>query len=386
MRAYQFRILALLGLVSIPLGCDKAAPQVATAPPPNVNVIKPVEREVQEYDEFTGRVAAMETVDIRSRVSGYILKAGFKDGEEVTAGQVLFEIDPRPFVAQLDIAKAKLIQANAEKEYADRELARIEPLAKTGGASQLELSRAIDMVARAKGSIAAANADIEARQLDVDYATVKSPIAGRVSKAEFNVGNLVGGDTLLTKVVSIHPIHVNIDVDERRYLIYRELGRHTGVANPVNFRDAKLSMFVSLANETDFPHKGICDFVDNRVDPLTGTIRVRAEFENTLRVLVAGQFVRARIPRGAPKKELLVPDRAIAHDQDRKYVLVVNDKNIVEYRSVETGGLYGEERAVMKGIAAGDQIIVDGLQRARPGQPVSPSVLPPATQPTSQPQ
>lgn len=380
----QLGTLALMGLFGL-AGCDKPAAVVAAAPPAPVNVVVPVQREVQEFDEFTGRVAAMESVDIRSRVSGYILKLGFKDGEEVKAGQVLFEIDPRPFQANLDIAKAKLQQARAEKEYADRELARIEPLSKTGGASQLELSRAIDMVARGAASIAAANAEIEARQLDVDYATVKSPIDGRASATKFDVGNLIAGDTQLTTVVSIHPIHVNIDVDERRYLIYRELGRHAGVANPVNFRDAKLPMFVSLVNETDFPHKGICDFVDNRVDPLTGTIRVRAEFDNTPKTLVAGQFVRARIPRGTPKPELLVPDRAIAHDQDRKYVLAVNDKNVVEYRSVQTGGLFGEERAVTSGIALGDRIVVDGLQRARPGQPVTPTVVQATTQPATQP-
>lgn len=377
--------MSALGVLSIVVGCDDPAAQVVTAPPPPVKVTTPAQRSVQEYDEFTGRVAAMESVDIRSRVSGYILKAGFKDGDEVAAGQVLFEIDPRPFVAQLDIAKAKLQQAEAEQQYADRELARIEPLAKTGGASQLELSKAIDMVARAKGSIAAANADIEARKLDVDYATVKSPIAGRVSKSTFSVGNLIAGDTLLTTVVSTHPIHVTVDMDERRLLAYRSMARTRGVANPTRFRDINLPMFVALANETDFPHKGICEFVDNRVDPLTGTIRIRAEFDNTDRSLIAGQFVRARIPRGDPTQQILVPDRAIAFDQDRKYVLVVNDKNVVEYRAVETGGLFGEERAVTSGLKADEQIVLDGLQRARPGQTVAPTVVQATTRPATSP-
>lgn len=386
MCSYFMKRVASVGLLGAFFigGCEKAQTQVATPPPPPVNVVVPVQRQVQEYDEFIGRVAATQSVDIRSRVAGYIVKIGFEDGAEVKQGQVLFEIDPEPFKAALDQARSKLMQAQAEQDYANRELARIEPLAKTGGASQLELSKAQDMVARSKASIAGGTADVEARQLDLDYASVKAPIDGRASKSLFTVGNLIGGDTLLTNVVSMHPIYVNVDVDEQRFLVYREIGRKMGTTNPSRFRDVNLPLFVALANEKDFPHKGVIEFVDNRVDPLTGTIRVRAEFDNTSRVLVPGQFVRARVPRGDPSEQLLVPDRAVGRDQDRKYLLVVDDKNMVEYRSVETGGLFGDDRVISTGLKAGERVVVDGMQRARPGQPVVPTVAQPSTQPTAQ--
>jgi RND family efflux transporter MFP subunit len=385
MRLRQRIELAVLGIATMAAvyGCEKTEATVKTAPPPPVNVITPVQREVQEYDEFNGRVQAVNTVDIRSHVGGYIQKVNFTDGAEVKAGDVLIEIDPRPFQATLDQANATRQQAQAELDYADRELKRIEPLVPTGGASQLELSKAQDGVARGKASIAAADAQIEAAKLNVAYAQVKSPIDGRVSKSNFTEGNLVAGDTLLTTVVSVNPINVNIDVDERRFEMYRAIARKSGQSNPTKFRDINLPMFVALASETDFPHKGIVDFVDNQVDALTGTIRVRGEFDNTDRALISGQYVQVRVPRGTATQELLVPERAIGFDQDRKYVLVVNDKDIVEYRPIETGGQFGEERAVTKGINAGERIIVDGMQRARPGLPVTPNVVQPSTQPTT---
>jgi RND family efflux transporter MFP subunit len=204
-----------------------------------------------------------------------------------------------------------------------------------------------------------------------------------VSKTVFTVGNLVGGDTLLTNVVSVDPIYVNIDVDERRMLGYRAQAKEKGAEDPKRIRDANLPILIALANETDFPRQGVIDFVDNQVDPLTGTIRVRGDFKNEDRLLTPGQFVRARFPRGGPSKSLLVPDRAVGRDQDRKYVLAVNDKNIVEYRSVDTGGLFGEDRAITKGLSAGEKIVLDGLQRARPGQPVTPTLVEPKS--TTQP-
>jgi RND family efflux transporter MFP subunit len=378
----RFVLLGFL-LSAMAGGCDQSEAPVQSAPPPPVNVATPVQRKVQAYDEFTGRVAATETIDIRSRVAGYIDKIGFKDGDDVTKGQLLFEIDPRPYIAQLDQAKASLQQAQAESTYANRELARIEPLSKTGVASPLELAKAQDMVARSQASIAQANAAIEARQLDVDYASVKSPIDGRISKTNFSIGNSVSGDTVLTNMVSVNPIYVDIDVDEQRLLFYREMARKKGDANPARIRDANLAVFVALSDEKDFPHQGIIVFVDNQVDPQTGTIRARAEIDNSKNYFTPGQFVRVRFPRGDPQQTLIVPDRAIGRDQDRKYVLVVNDKDIVEYRQVETGDQVAEGRAVTQGLKAGERVVVDGLQRARPGQPVTPTLLEPTTQPTA---
>ena len=372
------------GLVVVGLfvgGCESSAEQAAAPPPPPVNVVVPTQKDVQEFDEFTGRVAAIESLEIRSRVSGYIQSIGFKDGDEVKKGQLLFQIDPRPFQADLDAAKANLGQANAEADYAGRELARIEPIAKTGAASAQELSKAQDQVARAKASIAKADAEIERKKLDVEYASVKSPIDGRISRSLFSVGNLVGGDTLLTNVVSVSPVYVNIDVDERRMIRYRQEARDKGTESIARIRDAKLPLSVALGDQANYAFPGIVVFVDNQVDPLTGTIRVQGEFDNPKNILTPGQFVRARFPAGDQIKAMLVPDRAISRDQDRKYVLKVNDKNIVEYQSVEVGGQFGDERAILKGVNVGDKIIVDGLQRARPGQPVTPTLLQPTTQP-----
>jgi len=375
-------VIAIL-LSAFTVGCEQGDVQVQTPPPAPVNVIVPVQREVQDYDEFTGRVAAVDSIEVRSQVSGYIQKINFKDGDEVTKGQVLFEIDPRPYMAQLNQAKASLLQAQAELEYAKREYERLEPLAKNGIASPTEIAKAADMVARGNASIAMANANIEARQLDVNYASVVSPIAGRASKAKLSIGNLVTGNTPLTNVVSISPVYVDIDVDERRLLAYRDLARKKGTDNVTHIRDAKLPVFVALANEEGFPHQGVVVFADNQVDPLTGTIRVRAEVENPGNLFTPGQFLKVRIPRGEPQQSLIVPDRAIGRDQDRKYVLAVNDKSVVEYREVATGGQFADGRAISKGLTAGERIILDGLQRARPGQPVTATLLAPTTQPST---
>jgi RND family efflux transporter MFP subunit len=377
-----FALVCLIGSLT---GCKPAETTVATAPPAPVNVIVPVERVEQEYDEFTGRVMAVATVDVRARVGGYLVKVGFKDGDDVKKDQLLFQIDPRPYEAQLNAAKAQLQQAQAERDYATREESRLKPLQAEGAASATELSKAQDMMARALASISKANAEIEARQLDFDYASVKSPIDGRASKANFSEGNLIAGDTLLTTIVATKPINVTIDIDERRFELYREQARRKGTSNLTRIRDANIEMAVALPDEKGFPHIGVIDFVDNQVNPQTGTIRVRAEFANTDGALVPGQFVRARLKRAEPRPQLLVPDRAIGRDQDRKYLLAVNDQNKVEYRPVNTGDLFGEERSITSGLKAGERIVLDGLQRARPGAEVAPTVvkLESTTQPTT---
>jgi RND family efflux transporter MFP subunit len=268
-------------------------------------------------------------------------------------------------------------------EYAKREFERLEPLAKNGIASPTEIAKAQDMVNRGNASIAMANASIEARKLDVEYANVVSPIAGRASKSKLSIGNLVSSNSSLTNVVSISPIYVDIDVDERRLLSYREIAKKKGTTSVTHIRDAKLPVFVALSNETDFPHEGMVVFIDNQVDPLTGTIRVRAEVENPNNTFTPGQFLKVRFPRGDPQQSLIVPDRAIGRDQDRKFVLAVNDKSVVEYREVALGGQFSDGRAISKGLTAGERIILDGLQRARPGQPVTATLLAPATQPST---
>ncbi|MBC8105173.1 MAG: efflux RND transporter periplasmic adaptor subunit [Anaerolineae bacterium] len=375
-----------VGLLTMVTGCDTAETQASAPPPPPVNVIVPVASVVQEYDNFSGRVAAVSSIDVRSRVPGYVTSISFKDGDFVKKDQILFQIDAKPYEAAISAAKAQRKQAQAEADYGNRELERLKPLQASGAASPLEMSKAQDQADRGAASVAKADAEIEAKQLDLDYATVKSPIDGRVSRSNFSIGNLIAGDTPLTNVVSLDPVYVNMDVDDNTLLFYRREARKKAESQDITrIRDANLPMFVAMTDEKDFPHKGIMEYIDNQVDPMTGTIRVRGEFPNPQRILTPGQFVRARFPRGDARERLLVPDRAIGRDQDRKYVLAVNDKNIVEYKAVETGELFGENRAIISGLNAGERVVVDGVQRARPGQPVTPTLVQPATQPTSQP-
>ena len=314
-------------LLAIGAACSREATVVAP-PPPEVSISQPVEEPVQDTLEFTGRTSAIETVEVRARVTGYISKVAFSDGAVVKAGDLLFEIDPREYQAT---------------------------------------------VLRAEGDVAALRAQLENARLDLEFTRVTAPIAGRVSRAEITAGNLVvvgaSGGPLLTTIVSLDPIYVYFDADERALIRVRKARLANGeTAVP----SGKTPAFVGLAEEEGFPHHGMIDFLDNRVDPSTGTIRVRAVLPNPDALLTPGLFVRVRIPVSDAKPALLVNDRAIGTDQDRKYVLVVNDKNVVEYRPVKLGAMHEGLRTVTEGLAPADWVVVNGVQRARPGVTVAP--------------
>ena len=370
-------VAAVLLALVIAGGCGRESKKSAAPPPPEVSVSQPVEEPVQETLEFTGRTSAVESVEVRARVTGYITKVALAAGVLVNAGDLLFEIDPREYHAAVLRAEGDVARLRAQLARAESEVVRNQTLRPSGAASARELEKSIADKGAAEGDLKAKLAQLELARLDLEFTRVTAPVAGRVSRAEVTEGNLVAagasGGPVLTTVVSVDPIYVNFDADERALIRVRKATiARDGTSTPENVRAAALPVLVALAEETDFPHRGTIDFVDNQIDPSTGTIRVRGVLPNPDRLLAPGLFVRVRLPLGEPRPGILVSDRAIGTDQDRKYVLVINDQNVVEYRQVKLGPTQGGLRNVAEGLAAGEWVIVNGIQRARPGATVAP--------------
>ena len=367
-------VILALGLGTSLAGC-KAPPPPPPAPPA-VTVAPVLERDVAEWDEFSGRLEAVDQVDIRPRVSGYIKRVTFTDGREVRKGEVLFEIDPRPYQADLDRAQAQLEQARTAAELAEREVGRAERLVKVQAISREEFDSRTSAQANGVAAVRAAEAAVETARLNLGWTRVRSPIAGRVSRADVTEGNLVQAAppdaTLLTTVVSLDSVYLYFDSDEQTYLRYS--GR-AAAAGTRGWRDARFPVYLGLANEDGFPHAGRLDFVDNRIDPASGTIRTRAIFSNRDRRFTPGLFARVKLVGGQHEPTLLVRDAAIGTDQDRKFVLVLGKGDSLEYRPVEIGRLADGLRTVQKGVAAGDKVVVNGLMRVRPGVKVTPTVV-----------
>jgi RND family efflux transporter MFP subunit len=370
------RLLYTLSQVSVLVGCNRQ-PAAPAPPPPAVTVSRPLEREVIEWDEYTGRLDPVESVDVRARVSGLIESAPLHEGTNVKKGDMLFIIDVRPFRADLNAKIADVAKAKAQLLQATSDLKRIQEAIKTSAVSERDLDTAKAALDRAKADLAAAQAAQDASQLRVDWCYITSPIDGRISNKRVTEGNLVNGGageaTLLTTVVSQDPIYCYVTVDEASVLKYAELARE---GKRVSARYAKIPTFMAVASETGFPHEGVVDFVDNRIDPNTGTIKGRGVFDNKDGFLQAGMFARVRIPGSGRYIALLVPDEAIGADQNRRFVMVANADNVVEMHPVKLGALFGELRAVESGITENDRVIVNGLQRARPGAKVNPTEKP----------
>ena len=380
----------VIALATVGTGCGGGT-QVVAPPPPEVSVSQPVEEPVQERLEFTGRITAVESVELRARVTGYIAKVAFAEGALVNAGDLLFEIDPREYQSAVLRAEGQVARLRSQLARTESEVSRNQALRPSGAASARELERAVADRGAVEGELKTAMAQLELARLDLEFTRVTAPVTGRASKAEITQGNLVvvgpAGGPLLTTIVSQDPIYVDFDADERSVIRLRKAAIvRDGVATPERLRDAQVPVLVALGDQDDFTHRGMVDFLDNQIDPSTGTIRVRAVLQNTDRLLAPGMFVRVRVPVGESRPGILVTDRAIGTDQDRKYVLVVNDKNVVEYRPVKLGGLHDDLRAVAEGLAAGEWVIVNGLQRVRPGVTVVPQKVsmrpgPPSTAP-----
>jgi RND family efflux transporter MFP subunit len=356
-------------------GCSPKPP--APPPAPGVTVAPVLQRDVADWDEFSGRLEAVDQVQIRPRVSGYIKRLTFTEGREVRKGEVLFEIDPRPYQADLDRAQAQLEQARTAADLAAREVTRAEKLVDVQAISREEFDSRTSAQANSVAAVQAAQAALETARLNLGWTQVRSPIAGRVSRAEVTEGNLVQAGppeaTLLTTVVSLDSIYLYFDSDEQTYLRYSGRAASGGGHN---WHSAALPVYLGLANETGFPHEGRLDFVDNRIDPTSGTIRTRAIFSNHDRRFTPGLFARVKLVGTQRAPALLVRDAAIGTDQDRKFVLILGKGDSLQYRPVELGKLSDDGlRIVRTGLAAGDKVVVNGLMRVRPGMKVSPKVV-----------
>jgi RND family efflux transporter MFP subunit len=307
----------------------------------------------------------------------------FADGEEVKAGTLLFEIDPRTFEAELKNAEGQKAQWLAKRDKAQADVTRYEGLVPTGAASAQDLDKARAELGEAVAAISSADAEIDRARLDLEFSKITAPIDGQLSRALITKGNLVqagaGEDALLTTMVSLDPMYAYFDVDERSMLRFRERHRATLAEGEVlpTAAQLKIPVLLGLANEDGFPHTGVIDFADNRVDPSTGTVQTRGTFDNARRVFRPGLFARVRIPVSEPYPALLVSELALGTDQGQKYVLVVNDQNLVEKQFVKPGPLQDDGlRVILEGLKAGESIVVNGLQRARPGKPVAPQRQP----------
>ena len=377
-RIVLFGILLLAG--DLLAGCGDKPPVVAAAAPP-VTVARPLQKKITEWDEYTGRFTAVNTVEIRARVSGYIDSIHFKDGQAVKQGDLLLVIDPRPYRLAVEQAKADVERANAKLEIASLDVQRATPLIQNQTLTGREFDTRKSAQRDAAGQVASAEATLKQAQLNLEWTAVRAPISGRISDRRVDAGNLVtggpSGATLLTVVVSQDPIHFIFDGSEADFIHYLRLA---AAGTRPSSRDVQNPVSVRLADETDYQHEGRMDFVDNAVNPKTGTIRGRAIFDNKDGLLTPGFFGRLRL-FGGEHDALLIPDTAIASDQSRKIVFTVADDGTVGTKLVELGPIVDGLRVIRSGLAPTDRIVIDGLQRARPGQKVKPedgTIAPPA--------
>jgi membrane fusion protein, multidrug efflux system len=352
-------------------GCD-SKPVASSAPPaPPVTVARPLQKTITEWDEYTGRFTALESVEVRARVSGFIDSVHFNEGQIVKQGDLLFVIDPRPYRLAVEQAKADVERAQAKLEIASLDVQRGTPLARSQTLTEREFDTRKSVERDAAGQVASSQAALKQAELNLEWTEVRAPIGGRISDKRVDAGNLITGGptgaTLLTVIVSIDPIHFVFDGSETDFLHYLRLAAAGGrpssreVQNPVSVR---------LADETEFKHQGRMDFVDNVINPRTGTIRGRAVFDNKDGLLTPGFFGRLRL-FGGEHEALLVPDDAVASDQSRKIVFIVADDGTVGTKLVELGPMVDGLRVIRTGLASTDRIVIDGLQRARPGQKVT---------------
>jgi RND family efflux transporter MFP subunit len=339
-------------------------------PPAEVTVAQPIEQEVTTYSEFTGHTAAIEAVDIRARVQGFLKSFHFTPGTDVKQGDLLFVIEPELYEAQAEQAAADLQSAQARAQAAEAQLGITRAIFERQAGSKTDLVEKTQARDEANAAVALAKAQLAAAKLNLSYTHIYAPIPGRIDRNLVDPGNLVGsGDaTLLANIVRNDPIYAYFDASERELLRYREMQRRGETAAPAGERN---KAYMGLATEDGFPHVGEVDYSDNRVDPTTGTIEIRAVFPNTERTLIPGLFARVRLPLSR-EKALLVPDVAVGTDQGGRYLLVVDDKNVVDYRQVKLGSLVGEMRVVYEGVKPGEWVVVNGLQHARPGSTVKP--------------
>ena len=380
------RAVALpLAIATLVASCGESQKQ-AGPPPPAVTVAKPIKRTVFDYDEYVGRFTAINSVEVRARVSGYLDKLHFKDGQLVKQGDLLFTIDKRPFQNTLDQARANLVQAQSNVAYTESDYTRGQQLVRDKTITDQTFEQRAQAFRNAKASVSNNEAAVRQAELDMDFTELRAPINGRIGDRRVSPGNLVtggtgGNTTMLATIVSTDPIYFEFTFDEASYLRYERLAK---AGQDIASRNASVKVALKLIDENDFDHEGRMDFVDNVIDRSTGTIRGRAVFSNPNEVFTPGMFGRVRVPGSPPYEGLLVPDAAIATEQARRYVMVIDGGDIARQRYVTIGQLTSDNlRVIKEGIGPDDRIVVSGLMQARPNQKVRPELQ--GAKPTSPP-
>jgi len=381
-------VVAILATVAAGRAITARDDQPQGPPPaPPVTVAAAIARPVTDWDEFTGHLESVDMVDVRPRVSGYVERVAFTEGAMVTKGDILFITDPRPYEADVAKAKADLAQAETRRTLAQSEVARAQHLLAAQAISRQDYDTRTSASAEGDAAVQAAQAALTTAQLNLEWTTVRAPITGRVGRALVTPGNLVqagaSNATPLTTVVSLDPIYVYFDGDEQTYLKDLGLAPESGARGAQ--QNAKRVVYMGLADETGYPHEGYIDFVDNKLDPVAGTIRARAVFPNHDHRLTPGLFARIKIVGSTSYQATLIRDDAVGTDQDRKFVFVLKPDSTVDYRAITLGPMDKGLRVVKHGLAPGERVVVNGLQRVRPGAKVTPSVVPMTPPSDSQP-
>ncbi len=377
-----------VALAVLVAGCDQGSSSTATPsqpPPPQVTVAKPVTKKIIEDDEFVGRFDAVDEVEVRARIGGYLQTVHFTDGTLVEQGELLFTIDQRPFITALRQAESSLRVDEAQFEFAKQQLERAESLVQRGNISRSVVDERRQLFLAAQAAIAGSRAAVERARLDLEYTEIRATISGRIDRDRVSVGNLVqANDTVLTSIVSMDPMYFYFDINERYYLAYARDARQRGIS--LQEGGGGLEVVVRLGDAREPPRTGTLDFSENRLDQATGTMRVRAVFENADLVLQPGLFGRINVPGSLPYDGILLPDAAVVADQQRRLVYVLDDQNTARQVDIRPGPRIDGYRVIREGLTGDETVIVNGLMRVRPGAPVTPQEveLPPIAQSKAQ--
>ena len=367
------KVALALALACFIASCGERQQQGGAPPPPTVTVAKPIKRTVFDFDEYVGRFTAINSVEVRARVSGYLDKLHFKDGQLVKQGDLLFTIDKRPFQNTLDQARANLVQAQSNVAYTEADYTRGQALVRDKTITDQTFEQRAQAFRNAKASVTANEAAVRQAELDLEFTELRAPVNGRIGDRRVSPGNLVtggtsGNTTMLATIVSIDPIYFEFTFDEASYLRYERLAKK---GEDIASRNASVQVAIKLIDESDFDHEGRMDFVDNVIERATGTIRGRAVFANPTEVFTPGMFARVRVPGSPPYEGLLVPDIAVGTEQARRYVVVVDDQDTARIKYVTLGQLTSDGlRVIKEGLGSDDRVVVNGLMQARPGTKV----------------
>lgn len=371
-RTFSSLSIGIVGLVVLLAGCKRDAAKAPAPPPTAVTVAHPIRQEIIDWDEYTGTLTAVDQVQVRARVSGFLESVHFKEGSTVNKGDLLFKIDPAPFKATYDAAVAEQKRQQAQLDYDTAEYKRLSELSDVASRKELEDARLA--MRRSEAALENARAQVESAKLNLSYTDVTAPISGRIGSYLVTPGNLITGGagqtTLLATIVSMNPIYCYFDADEKSVLRYQRLAREH---KRVSAREGALPVWMGLSDEEGFQHQGAMDFINNMLDPTSGTLSSRAVFNNPDGQLLPGMFARIRVPGSGRYHAILIPDTAVQTDQNQKFVYVIADGKAV-YRRIEPGSTFGNYRVVTGGVDVSDQVVINGFSRLRPGAAVTVTV------------